>query len=101
MAQEETLPRHQLLESRRLAACVLAYVACHHDAVAPLFELLAALEAPTAVDFSFVLEAYEAFAKSFSAAEKAKVREAASFRGISTRDVLDAEVTSPIPTSSA
>lgn len=78
MAQEETLPRHQLLESRRLAACVLAYVACYHDAVAPLFELLAALEAPTAVDFSFVLEAYEAFAKSFSAAEKAKVPVAAS-----------------------
>jgi hypothetical protein len=77
VAQEETLPRHQLLESRRLAACVLAYVAGHHDAVAPLFELLAALEAPTAVDFSFVLEAYEGFAETFSAAEKAKVRGAA------------------------
>lgn len=62
------------LESRRIAACVLAYCRRHHDAVGPLFELLSILDAPTAVDFSFVLDAYrEEFAKGFTAEEKTKV----------------------------
>ncbi len=74
IAKEEGLPRHQKLESRRIAACVLAHVRRHHASIGPLFELLSILDTPTAVDFSFVLDAYkDEFAPAFSAGEKTKV----------------------------
>lgn len=38
--QEESLPPAQLMESRRIAACMLNYCGRHPDAVAPLFDLL-------------------------------------------------------------
>ncbi len=87
LQQEETLPQHMLLESRRIAACVLAYISRYHSAVGPAFELLSILDAPTAVDFSFVLDAYKAdFAQSFTAAEKSKARRPPFHADGSSRD---------------
>lgn len=40
MQREMELTRNQLLESKRLAVCLLNYIGRHHDEVQPLFEVL-------------------------------------------------------------
>ena len=74
LKNEKRLPVHQLYESRRIASCTLAYLRAHHAEIGAAFELLSILEAPTSVDFSFLLDAYrDEFTASFTAAEKTRV----------------------------
>ena len=40
LTQEEALPPALLMESRRIAACILNFCGRHPDVVAPLFDLL-------------------------------------------------------------
>ena len=39
LLQEESLPRPGLLESKRLAKCIISYLRTHHTEITPLFEL--------------------------------------------------------------
>lgn len=72
---EESLPRPQLLESQRIAKCLLSYIARHHDQVAPLFDLLAIFSQRTRVDFTFVVDFYrDVVAETYTAEEKHQVR---------------------------
>lgn len=54
LAQEDQLPRDQLLESKRLARCVLDYCSGRRSEVSPLLELFSVFSQRTTVDFSFV-----------------------------------------------
>lgn len=42
VASETSLSKPQLMESRRLARCLLAYIRHHHGEIQPLFELFSA-----------------------------------------------------------
>lgn len=61
------------MESRCIAACLLNYVERHHDAVAPLFDLLSIFSALSRVDYSFVVDFLRYSIALFSADEKNKV----------------------------
>jgi hypothetical protein len=43
MAREALLPSLQLLDSLRIARCMLSFLAAHHDQVEPLLDLFSAL----------------------------------------------------------
>ncbi len=71
---ESELSRPQLLESKRIALCVLNFVSRHHGDIAPLFDLLSVFTCPTRINFSFVKEFYaEDVAQGYTVPEKQAV----------------------------
>lgn len=53
-ANEETLPRPALLETKRLAKALLSYIGAHHGELPALFDLLQAFTLRTAADLTFL-----------------------------------------------
>ncbi|WIA37453.1 hypothetical protein OEZ86_014371 [Tetradesmus obliquus] len=56
MAREALLPSLQLLDSLRIARCMLSYLAAHHEQVEPLLDLFSALGHCTSVDMNLIPE---------------------------------------------
>jgi transformation/transcription domain-associated protein len=54
MRHEPGLPLVQLLESKRLAACILAYVAAHPEQTQPLLDVFTVYTVKSSVDMNFV-----------------------------------------------
>lgn len=75
LADEETLPRSQMLESRWLAKCLLNYIARHRERVDALFELLSIFTSQTRVSLWF-LKTYlkDRVAADYSYEERRKVQ---------------------------
>ena len=71
LQNEEHLHRHELLESRRIARCICAYVQRHHGLIAPLFELLSIFSYKSRVDYTFLKVFFlDVVAEQFTVEEK-------------------------------
>ena len=71
LQNEEHLHRHELLESRRIAWCICAYVQRHHGLIGPLFELLSIFSYKSRVDYTFLKVFFlDVVAEQFTVEEK-------------------------------
>ena len=75
MAEEENLPRSQMLESKWIAKSLLNFISRNKDRVAALFELLSIFTSRTRVSFYFLKTFLaERVAEEYTVEEQRKVR---------------------------
>ncbi|KAK9813301.1 hypothetical protein WJX72_012102 [[Myrmecia] bisecta] len=71
---EDSLPRPQLLESKRLAKAFLNHIGRHHDQIGPLFDLMSIFTHKTRVDYTFIKDfCTDVVAETFTHQEKHQV----------------------------
>lgn len=71
LEEEEVRPRAQVLQTKRLARCLLNYIGHHEEEVKPLLEVYSCLVVKTSVDLNFVIDfTYDVVGPKFSGTAK-------------------------------